>query len=351
MKIKAELDALASALETVSRVAPPVSGNINLELKDAKLTISSVAEVSWCSLIVPAEVTGKGELSVPIQALKDAIKGRQSLELSHENAVLVVRSGKYKAELATVDVIPRDIQDPEETKEWKITAEQAGWLRKALKEVQLKPTAILSSWMPIGVKLTKSGAFVACYDTQHMSWASTKEVTGDFECVLPIETLVNLVEVFHKSNFIIEQGRSNLLARNKLSKVQVSLPVTDELPSISDVQGKIKEASKASGTDFAFKKTDFLVFLDNARAVLGKERAEISIAGNGKAVELQIKTGNGQVNNIVPGSGKGKFLVDFEYMLELVTKAPEEVQLKVVDSAFLSSKLGASSVIVALNQS
>lgn len=349
MLIKLELESITNALDTITKVAPPTSGNVTLIAAKGKLTLTSSGDISRCSIIVPSEVEGELDIAVPIQALKDAVKGRAKIELGFANSTLVVKSGAYKAELATVDVIPWDDQNPEETKEWKLEAAQAAWLKKSLRDVQLKPTSILSSWMPAGIKLTDKGAFVACYDTQHMSWATTKEVTGEFECVMPIETMLNLVDVFHKSNFVILQGKTRILVKNKLVTVQLSLPATDDMPSIEDVQAKIKEAAKIDGQIFKFQKAGFLTFLDNAKSVMGKDRAEILVS-YGKGVELLIKTGQGQVKNVIKGAGSGKFSIDFEYMQELVGKAPEVVELKVVGDAFLSSKLTSSTLIVALNQ-
>jgi len=349
MKIKVELTSLQEALDTVAKVAPPASGNITIITKGPRLTIQSAGEISRCTLVVPAEVQGDAEIAVPLQALKDAVKGRAAIELSYVNSTLVVQAKAYKAELATVDVIPLDDQETEETKNWKLTAEQGAWLRKSLRDVQLKPTSILSSWMPAGIKLTPKGAFVSCYDTQHMSWATSKTVTGEFECVLPIDTMLGIVDVFYKSNFVIQQGKSQITIRNGLAVVQMSLPTADELPSISEVQAKIKEAGAEDGLTFTMAKSDCLTFFDNARAVLGKERAEVLVSYT-NGVELLIKTGQGQVKNKVKGSGQGHFAIDFEYLLELVTKAEDQVTLKVVGDAFLSSKLKSSSLIVALNQ-
>jgi len=351
MKIQLELEALLGALDTISKIAPPASGNITLQTASSRFTIISTGDISSCTLIVAADaVSGDGEISVSMQAVKDAIKGRQKLELSYNNATLSVKSGKYLAELATVDVIPVDEPDKEEVKEWRITTDQASWLKKALRDVNLKPTTLLSSWMPAGVKITSKGAFVACYDTLHMSWTTAKAVTGDFECVLPVETLLNIVDVFHKTNFVIRQGKNRLYVKNKLTNVHLSMPATDELPSISEVQEKIREASATDGTEFTFGKASFLTFLDNARSVLGKERAEILVTAVKAGVALLIKTGSGQVENVIEGSGRGKFAVDYENMMELVSKASENVQLKVVGDAFLASKLPNSSLIVALNQ-
>ena len=350
MKITLELEAIQSAFETISKTAAPSSGNITFTSAKGKVTLTSVADLSRCQVVVPCEVDKEGEFAVPMQSVRDAVKGRSKLTLTYANAVLTVSSGAYKASLNTVDVIPLDELAEEKTTDWKLTADQAAWLRKALRDVALKPTTILSSWMPAGIRLTSKGAFVVCYDTQHMSWVTSKEVTGDFECVLPIDVVQAVVEVFHKSNFVISQGKAHIQVRNKTVKIALNVPSTEDLPTLEQVQEKIKEATKVKADTFVFAKSDMLTFLDNAKAVLGKERAELSVEHTGKGIELVTKTVQGQVKNTVKGTGKGAFKIDLDYIQELVTKAGDEITLNVVASSFLSLKLASSTAIVALNQ-
>jgi hypothetical protein len=299
---------------------------------------------------VPCEVSGDGEFAVPMQALRDAIKGHKAIDLVYANATLTIKAGSYSAALTTVDVIPLDPLDDEKTKDWKLTTDQAQWLRTALKTVALKPTSIFSTWMPAGIKLTEKSAFVVCYDEQHMNWVSSKEVTGEFECVLPIDTLTNIIEVFHKGSFVFKQGAANIVVKNKLITVVLSVPSSDDLPTIDQVQKKIREAAKVDGQTFAFEQQDLLTFLDNARSVIGKERAEVSVRSDEGKLKLEVKTGQGAVRNVIKGKGRGGFKVDYEYIQEMAQKGNASLELNVVDKAFIGMKLAASSAIVALNQ-
>jgi hypothetical protein len=350
IKIQIELEAMQTALDVVSKTAAPASGNITFTAASGKLTITSLADLSRCHIVVPCTVEGDGEFAVPLQAVVDATKNRKTLELINNKSVLTIKSGSYKAELATVDVIALDPLDAEEGQTWKLTPEQAQWLRSGLRNVAMKPTTLLSSWMPVGIKLTEKSAFIVCYDTQRMNWETSKEVTGDLEILMPVETMSSIIEVFHKSSFSIKQGKSHIEIKNKLIKVQMSIPTVDDLPSLAEVQGKIKEASKVSASTFSMSKDSVLSFLDNARAVIGKERTEVLVTSKEKGLELVVTTGQGTVRNSIKGSGKGSFKIDQEYLQELVTKAPAELALNVVESAFISMKLEKSSAIVALNQ-
>ena len=349
MKIKLELDSLQASLDMVSRLAPPTSGNITFVSDGKKVKIISSADLSRCLTVVPCEVDKSGEFAIPLQALRDAVKGRAKLELIYKNSMLSVLSGKYRADLTTVDVVPLDDIDAEDGKELKLNTDQSGWLKKALRDVALKPTALFSSWMPVGIKLTEKSAFVCCFDTQHMSWTTSKEVTGDFECVLPLDTMTAVIDLFHKTPFIIRQTKTRVEIKTKYAQVYLNTPTLDDLPSLSDVQSKIKEASKMDSSTFKFNKDQFMVFMDNAKSVIGKERPEVSVTG-GKVVETSITTGQGTVTASIEGSGKGKFKIDYEFLLEGMSKINGEMTMNVVHEAFASMKLASSSIIIALNQ-
>jgi hypothetical protein len=352
MKITLELEAIQHALDVIARTAPPPSGNITFTTAANRLTVVSVADLSRCTVVVPAEVDGDGEFAVSLQAVKDAVKGRNKITIVYANAAMTIQSGSYKADLSTMDVIPYgDDQDSgEEANQWKLSAEQADWLRKSLKDVALKPTTILSSWMPSGIRLTDKGAFVVCYDTQHMSWVTTKKITGNLDCVLPIDVMQSIAEVFHKSNFTISQSKTFIKVRNKTVSVVLNIPSTDDIPTLAQVQSKIKEASAIKSATLECLKADLLGFMDNARAVVSKERAELEIkAGKGK-IELFIKTVQGQMRSNIKGRGETSIKVDFEYFQELVSKAPDQITMNVVEDAFISVKLANSNAIVALNQ-
>lgn len=350
MNITAELTTLQQALDVVMRIAPPTSGNLSFEInKNGSLTVTSVAELSRCTAVIACDLSGKGEFAVPAQALRDAIKGRAKLELKYANSTLTVKSGNYKTDLVTVDVVPQDETEKGETKNWKITPDMSDWIKTSLRLVALKPTSILSSWMPVGIQVGPKGAFVCCYDMQHMNWVTSKEVKGDFECVLPVDTMGAIVEVFSKSAFTMQQGETYIRVFNKMCDAYLSVPDMREIPTVAQVRSKAKEAGAAEGQTFTFKKSDLLTFMDNAKSIISKERAELQVEAE-DGIKLQVRTGLGTSKTKIKGKGKGKFNVDYEYLQELVSKAPDEVTMTVVEKAFIAVKLTASSALVALNQ-
>lgn len=350
MKISVELSSLQASLDIITRLAPPTSGNITVTSDGKKVQLTSSADTSRCITTVPCSVDRAGEYAVPLAALRDATKGRGELTLTYKNAVLNVNSGRYSASLVTVDVIPLDDYEAEEGQIWKLMPDQSAWLRKALRDVALKPTLILSSWMPVGIKLTPKGGFVTCYDMQHMGWVSDKTVAGDFECVLPLETMTNVIDLFHKTQFSIRHCSSRIEIKNKLTQVFLSIPSLEDLPSLADVQSKIKSASAEKGKTFVIPRESLTAFMENARAVMTKERAEIRIEGADKGIKVEIKTGQGNVNTQFKGEGKGSFKIDYEYLSEALTKTTDDLTLTAVDNAYVSAKFANMNMIIALNQ-
>lgn len=349
MQIKVELKSLQQALSTVMRLAPPVSGNLNFVAKDGELKVTSASEVGHCTARIECKVSKDGEFAVPAQALQDSVKGRSELDLTFASDTLVVKSGNYKTSLVAVDVIPLDELEKMDAQVLKVSPDIADWISSSIKQVSLKPVTVISPWMPVGIKVGKT-AFICCYDVTHMNWVTSKEVQGDFECLLPVETMSAIMEVFSKSSFRIERGDTHIRVRNKMVDAYMSVPDMRELPTVPQVIERIKEASKVDGKTFMLAKTDVLSFMDNAKSIIGKERAEILVDGDGSKIRMEVKTGLGSSKIDLKGKGKGSFAVDYEFLQELVMKSKEQLELNLVDDSYISMKLATSSAILGLNE-
>lgn len=344
MKITIDAASLAKALDTMQKLAPPTNGVVNVSSDGKRLTMHSASETSQCSLKVPAEsVSGPAaNFAIPLTGLRDATKGHQSLSLSLANASLTIKAKGYQATLATVDSVPIDVTEPAETKTWEVGAVVSDWLSSAVKAVALKPTTLLSTWIPLGIKIGKR-AFVACYDGQRVSWVSSQEVSGSFECVAPADTMGTLLEVFKGQALKIQTGAGYLKVVTKLASVTVVTPIDEDIPQLSAVMAKVSEASKADGDMRVVGKASLTQFFENARSVVTKERAEIIATGT-----MKVKSDIGEVQSKI---NAGTFKVDYDFFVEAVGKVSGgEVNLKIVEGAFLSIGTEAGSVIVAQNQ-
>src|SRR6266702_5025731 len=105
MQAQLDSDLVQEALRVALRLSPPMTGNVTLKADGGKLFLLSVSDLSNCTIQIPGRVSGDALFAIPTQALQAAVKGRKEVELSYSNTVLTVKSGRYKAELTTVDAI------------------------------------------------------------------------------------------------------------------------------------------------------------------------------------------------------------------------------------------------------
>ncbi len=354
MNFSCEADALQEAIRIILRLAPPISGNVVVESTGKKVFIHSNSETSRCSINIPAEAEKPGTFALAIAALRDATKGRKTLSVVYSKTLCKITSGAYSCELATVDALEPDNSDDEKIgKPVKLDADQITWLRQALSNVMLKPTALLATYMPVSIKLTEKGAFVACYDTNHMAFIGSNEITGDMNVKLPIDMLASVLDAFQKTTFKLETSVSNLYVTNQLVKVVLSLPqVEDNELTIEEVIEAAKGTKNAKGQEIEIDKDALVAFLDNARAVATKERSELKIDIDVGKLRFDVTTANGSIKAVVKASStkKGMALIDFEFMDEAVRKSGPAVIFKFVNDEFLAFKLKEGSLVVSLNQ-
>jgi hypothetical protein len=345
MIILLEAAILAKALDTAQKLAAPVSGAITFIFDGKRLSLNSVSDLSQCKIKIPTEsVEGDAtEFAIPLSVIKDAVKGHDRVKISLANATLSIKGKGYTANLATVDVIPMDEMENIEFKEWTLNGDTSAWLCNAVRAVTLRPTTLLSSWIPVGIKVTPKSAFVACYDNQRISWTSSKEITGEFECVAPADTISSILDVFREQSIRVETGRGRLRVTSKTVTVSTMMPVEDDLPKLEDVMEKVKAAAKEAGDTKLVPKLILAKFFDNARSVLGKERAEIVATEEG----MSVQSSTGKVTSKIEA---GVFKIDYEFFVEAVGKAPVDVMLRVVGDSFLSIGTDLGSIIVAQNQ-
>lgn len=355
MTITVENDVLQEAMRIITRLAPPISGNITIESTGTKLFMHSNSETSRCSVNLPASVDGKAvTFALTLLAFRDATKGRKTLTINYDKTLCKISAGNYKCELSTVDSMEADSLDEEKVgKAIKMTMEQVSWLKSAIATVALKPTALLATYMPISIKLTEKGAFVACYDVNHMAFINSSEINGTMEIKLPLDMFQSVLDAFGKAPFKIEMSKSNLYASNALVKVVLSLPQEDENDlKIEEVIETAKGTKTSKGQDIEVSKSDLIAFLDNARAVATKERSETKISTDVGKMKFEVTTSNGSIKAIIKASCKTKTnaLIDFEFLDEAVRKSADMVVMKLVKDEFIAFKLKSGTVVVSTNQ-
>jgi DNA polymerase III sliding clamp (beta) subunit (PCNA family) len=355
MKATIESDLIQEALRVVLRLAPPITGNVTLESDGAKLVLKSASDLARCSVVIPGDVKGEAFFAIPPESLRDATKGRKELLLDFSKSMLNVKSGKYSTNLATVDAIKADEDGESKAKAqtWKLSAEQASWLKSAVSTISLRPGAS-EKVLPISVKLTSKAAFVACYDTNHMSFINSKEVQGDLDVTLPLDTFSAVLDVFNKVQCTMQVSETTLKVKNKLVEVSLALPSreNEEVIEMDAVIQQAKEALATKGKDIEVAKSDVTAFLDNARSVASKERSELTATTEPGKLNLTVTTTNGSSKVSIKANTKAstKFKIDFEFFDEAVRKGADNLVFKLVTDSFLMVSGKESHSVIALNQ-
>jgi hypothetical protein len=353
MNFTTESSAIQEALRVIGRLAAPDSGNVTISSNGKKVHVQASSETARCSVNLPAAVSGKsGQFAISMNALRDATKGRKELEVEYSKSMCKIKSGSYRCELATVDALEFEASEEEKGTVIEFSSEQAQWIKSAVSTVALKPTALLSTFMPIGLKLTKKGAFVSCFDVNHMAFLNSDEMKGDMEFKLPLDTLVAVLDAFGSTAFTLELGKASVKVGNKLVKVNLSLPQEDENElTLTDVIETAKAAKDAKGQALVVQKDEVIAFLDNSRSVATKERSEIKIKVEDGKLKMEVSTVQGSSKAVMKSKSKNcEFAIDFEYLDEAVRKGSETIEMTLVKDEFLAVNLKNSTIILSLNQ-
>lgn len=363
--MRAQIDSahIQEAIKIIQRLAPPTSGNVNIQLKDKKLMLRTQSDTAQCDLIIPGTVKGDDAFfAVPLETLRDATKGRNEIDMAFDKQMLNVSSGKYKVSMATVDAVlleGEEQQQEEEKKDskeakWKVPQEHAQWLKEAVAQVSLKDTPLTQTFMPLSVRLTNKKAFVACHDTHRMSFVTSKDVTGDIEFTLPLATISAVLDIFHVAPFTMTMTKSMLKVKNKVAEVRLSLPYSEDTEhfSIDEVMSIAKHTAATDGSLIEIDRDDTIKFIDSAKAISSKERSELHCEVEKGQVTFKVRTANGSAREQFKAATKkkGQFKIDLEYFDEAVRKS-KSLSFKLVTDEFVMFNTSASaSLVVSLNQ-
>ncbi len=340
---------LTDALAALAKIAAPENGNVVFR-GGRKLTVSSSSQVNSVQITLPVKAEGSGQFGISLDALKQAIRGRNELQCNYSNTILHLKDKRYQAELATGDAVETEAQELEFGKPIKLDADQMASLRRIVQSVALKPNSMLHGFMPCGVSLGKKRSFIATFDLTRMAFATTGELIGDAEFVLPLDMMLLITSVFI-GGATLSLSRAALKVTDGTITALMAIPTLDsEFPTMAQVLSQSKVVREAKGTVAEFDKTDLISFLDNGRALANRERSEIRCVPESKGLLLSVSNTNGSVKAKFPGKLKSGFAVDFDQFDEMVRKCEDSVSAELVDDAFLKIKTKDCWLVTGLNQ-
>lgn len=349
MELKIESSVIDKALNVITRTAPPVSGNVNIKAEGGKLRFFTQSELNRCITLLPCAVSGEAEFAIPIQALRDAIKGRAELSMVFDKQMLKLKSKTYMAELATMDATPIDRIEVGEHEEWALDAATAKWLKSALSEIALRPVVEISPYVPVGILLTPKGVFCSCFDHHRMTWTRSKEIKGNLKLVLPLDSMQSVLEVFDGQPFKIRIGKGMVEVKSKFTEVGLAIPDLSQTGiTLEQVCSKVEDLEAFKASVSVSPKAEISAFLDNAKSVLTKERSEV-VADKATGVWM-LKSISGTAKAKIPASKPAAFKVDYGYLVDAIAKAPEEVTLSIGGDQFVAVKMKNSTTLITQSQ-
>lgn len=347
MEFKIDAASLLKCVDDVLRLASPATGNLTVTAKDKALTIASNGFNATASVAVPATPSKSAQFSVQATALRAAIDRKGEVSLTLADAMLTIRASRYSVAIPTFEVIEQSPFVLENSKKVKVSAEQSVWLTTAIRAVESKTNHTKLDWIPTGIKLTAKGAFVTCYEMTKMSWAVSKDITGDVDLVLPTDTLGAIMSVFGKDKFIIETTLGAVSIRNARMTYAASVPTTEGVIPLEVVYEKHKELAKTKLNSIVLLKDEVLQFMQNAKAVIQKTRGELVIKGDGKKATLSVTTQEGTAKATIKAVADKEFnfTVDLELFAASASKAPGEWSLGLKSPLLVSEEVGVTTMI------
>ena len=358
MKVKTSATIILNQLRILTKLVPPSSGNITVQIKNNNLYLYSMNDLATYESLVPCDVVeGDCMFGVSVEAFRTVLSKRKEVELAYVNTMLTVTEGAYHAELSTADAIENQAllnQGDEKPKTWKLTADQGKWIKSAVAEVNLKVVETLLPFMPLTIKVTNKGAFVVCYDSSHMSFIRSTEMTGDLYVTMPCDLLASVFEAFSGNSFRMDVTESTLVIKSKLLKVCLSLPLSDAYIDVSELLSVANSSVKEKGSLLKTTRSEMLDFMDSCKAIATKERSELAAKAKGKKLLLQVKTVAGNIKQSIPlkeSVSETEFRIDFAYLEEAIRKsASEELTLKVIGDSSLLVDTDHGSTVISLNE-
>ncbi len=352
MLIKTTGPDLLEAIRILQRLAPSTEGLITVQAEGDTVLLYSFSDLNTARVHLTGSVEGSGDFGIAADALKDAIKGHNDLELSIKNSILAVKAKSYSAKLATIDSHIPDFASNKSGTPIKLDAETVGNMRAGVQAVQMKESSLLAQIIPIGIKLTEKGGHFACFDNQRMNYVRLKELRGDLEFTLPLPTVQALLDTVGSGSFSLRVLSSHVEVKSPLVRANLALPAEDpNAISFTTVLEKARVLAKMSSDTIKMNREKLTRFLANCRAVALKERSEIVVKIEDKRATLTVTTYSGTITTTFKvDAADTAFNVDYEFFCSLFEGVKsDELEFMVESDAFLMARNADTVRVVSLN--
>jgi hypothetical protein len=343
MQISIDSDLLGSTIKTLQRIAQAVS--ISVEVTKGNVLVTGTGNGNSCAINLPCKIVSKSDankFSIAADTLSNAISKRKEIKITIKENAIDISSSRYAVELLInqfekIEVIPEGVKAD---KSLKLSDKFLNAIRANLSKIELKPLLSLYDYIPIGIKSTEEGTFVACFDTWQSAFFFDKEVTGKLEFTLPSNIFMTLAREFKNQSYKLIITDSTVYAYNELFELGVALTQTEgEQVTLSHMLALYQNLKKEKGgTKIKLKTEGITQLVENSKAIYEKD-STFTFITKGDKCKLELKSSFGNMTSMVmleeAPAKDVKFSCDFSFFSTLLAKAPTTLELRVNDRMLL----------------
>ena len=360
MIVSIDTELLEAAIRTVVKVTSAGGANsiAHFKLIDGMFQSSATNKGTGVAINIPCKVKEKSKHSgfaVDPASLLAAIANRKNIQLEIGGSTVKVVSNKYKAELVTTTaeaeaILPKDIREGSDT--MKLPSALVEFIRENLAHIELKPILETYSYMPVAVRVTEKGAFLACYDNWHMAFVTNKKVTGNLKFCLPVSSLNLLTKEFRGKSYKMIATESTLYAFNDSFELALTLPQQDTQNVIppEEAFNLAMQIRKEKGINVLLAAEDILSISTNIDAVY-KKGEHIDFEVDKTSCKVTLKSTFGRVSSVVRCKSQTpvSFRAGFGFMRDVLTKiSGNKVEMTIVPERMLFFNKGSRTFMLAL---
>lgn len=342
MKFNVDADLLSSAIRANQRLAG--AEILSLEIRETDNNFIHVygigpSNVSRFSVPIKVETKSKNRtFSVQPDALINAVNKRKGVSIEVTDGIITVTSSRYKATLITSqlehqEVVPKDVRKGAQGKMTALDDKFGNVLAETLPKLDLKPLLSVYDSLPIGIKATDKGTFVAAFDNYQSAFFFDKALKGDFEIQLPSNLFLALSREVKDQKYKISITENALYAWNENFELSAVLASSDDQIQLSQMLELYKAVKKDDTSHkLVFQTQGVRNLIENSKAIYEKDSVFEFTADKDK-IKLELRSSLGTMATVIKiDEGPKKqfqFSCDFGFFSQLLQKAPESLTLYV----------------------
>lgn len=343
MQFSIDSDLLGGTIRTLQRIAQVIS--VSLEVTKGNVLVTGTGNGNSCCINVPCKIISKSndsKFSIAADTLANAISKRKDIKITIKDTSIEVNSSRYTVELLInqfekIEVVPDAVKAD---KSLKLSNKFLDAIRTNLSKIELKPLLSLYDYIPIGIRSTDEGTFVACFDTWQSAFFFDKELTGKLEFTLPSNIFMTIAKEFKNQSYKLSITDSTVYAYNDYFELGIALTQTEgEQVTLGHMLALYQNLKKEkSGVKIKLKTEGINQLIENSKAVYEKD-STFTFTTKGDKCKLDLKSSFGSMSTMVmleeTPAKDVSFSCDFSFFSTLLAKAPPTLELRVNDRMML----------------